>query len=449
MKQLASAVGSRSFRVAKASARVLCFPWRLLFAGRRRRRVWSGVLVVGSALLILGTPTGGRVLSPAQDAARGHMYGLATWEVVNFGSKWFHRLGEILTGRNPSPAHDRAGLERYLEMNARIDQVRTDLDRAAGQRGAEVAALQETLDALKRERRALRDDLEEYLEGVISQVLRDLDIGELGPLTWPPVDFRLDAAPRVLVTSPRDRIERLESVLIDPGIGVPDMEKIERRLLAGHNLAAAVLRTGGVATFPTVVPEGRDLLPTLEVAAHEWLHAYLFFKLLGQAYWRDADMTTLNETLADIFGREVGREAYTRLTGEPPPGPEDPTLDGDTAGTGGDPAEFDFRTFMQATRQRTDELLAAGEVEGAEAYMEQRRLELQGHGTYIRVLNQAYFAFHGTYGESPSSVSPIADQLKELRGHLPDAGALVKALQGVRSYDGFLALLAKYRAPDA
>ena len=53
---------------------------------------------------------------------------------------------------------------------------------------------------------------------------------------------------------------------------------------------------------------------------------------------------------------------------------------------------FDFRAFMRDTRGRTEQLLAAGQVDTAEAYMRARRDELQQHGYVIRKLNQAYFA---------------------------------------------------------
>jgi hypothetical protein len=70
---------------------------------------------------------------------------------------------------------------------------------------------------------------------------------------------------------------------------------------------------------------------------------------------------------------------------------------------------------MRETRLRVDELLGQGKVDEAEAYMEQRRLELQEHGYYIRKLNQAYFSFYGSYAAGSDSVDPIGPQLKELR----------------------------------
>jgi hypothetical protein len=47
--------------------------------------------------------------------------------------------------------------------------------------------------------------------------------------------------------------------------------------------------------------------------------------------------------------------------------------------------------------------------------MEQKRQYLDTRGYHIRKLNQAYFAFHGTYADRPTSISPIGRELKKLR----------------------------------
>ena len=47
--------------------------------------------------------------------------------------------------------------------------------------------------------------------------------------------------------------------------------------------------------------------------------------------------------------------------------------------------------------------------------MENRRQFFVKNGYNIRKLNQAYFAFHGTYADTASSISPIGEQVIELR----------------------------------
>ena len=96
---------------------------------------------------------------------------------------------------------------------------------------------------------------------------------------------------------------------------------------------------------------------------------------------------------------------------------------------------------MGETREVTDEMLADGLIDEAEAYMEARRVELLDHGHNIRKINQAYFAFHGTYAESPSSTSPIARYMWDLREQVDSVGELVKLLRPLRTYMEFEQLL--------
>ena len=70
--------------------------------------------------------------------------------------------------------------------------------------------------------------------------------------------------------------------------------------------------------------------------------------------------------------------------------------------------------------------------------MEERRLLFVENGIFIRKLNQAYFAFHGTYAESPTSVSPIGDQLHSFRNAVPDLGTFIREVSHVSNYDEFL-----------
>ncbi len=76
--------------------------------------------------------------------------------------------------------------------------------------------------------------------------------------------------------------------------------------------------------------------------------------------------------------------------------------------------------------------------------MEARRVELLDHNYQIRKINQAYFAFHGTYAESPSSTSPIARYLWDLREQVDSVGELVKLLRLLGTYNEFEELLVEY-----
>ena len=103
--------------------------------------------------------------------------------------------------------------------------------------------------------------------------------------------------------------------------------------------------------------------------------------------------------------------------------------------------QFDFKNEMHSTRVKVEMLLAEGRISEAETYMEKRRLLFVMNGYTIRKLNQAYFAFHGTYGDSPASVSPIAGQLRLLRDNSSSLGSFIRVVGQFGSYKEFVEYL--------
>lgn len=399
------------------------------------------------ALTLLAEGRDALHLSPAQEAAAPYLYDLVQWQAANFLSKWVHRLATAWPWSSPSEEQRQGELAEYFRLGEQVDRLQSELKEAAarpvGGARARLGELESELKQVRASRLRLRNGVEETLEGAISAVLSEEDIASWGELIFPPVDIRLSEPPKLLVTSPRDRILRTHDVLLDPNVEVPLMEQVEGQLLRGSNLSALVVDLGGLATYPASLLNDQPLLWTLQTSAHEWLHHYLFFRPLGQSMFKSPDLQSLNETVADMAGREIGARAFRRLGGTPPPtsaGEPEADAGGQSAGS------FSLEREMRKTRLRVDELLAKGKVEEAEGYMEQRRLFFAENGAYIRKLNQAYFAFHGTYAESAASVSPIAGQLRRYRNLVPDLGGFIKSLSGVSSYPKFLDELERLEA---
>jgi hypothetical protein len=80
-------------------------------------------------------------------------------------------------------------------------------------------------------------------------------------------------------------------------------------------------------------------------------------------------------------------------------------------------------------------MLAQGQISQVEAYMEQQRLILASHGYLIRKLNQAFFAFYGSYADQPGFENPIADNLKALRGKSTSLAAFVEKASSLTNPD--------------
>ncbi len=87
---------------------------------------------------------------------------------------------------------------------------------------------------------------------------------------------------------------------------------------------------------------------------------------------------------------------------------------------------FDFTSEMRALRRQVEAMLAQGQVEQAEALMAAKRDEFQSKGVLIRRLNQAYFAFHGFYADSPGSIDPIGPKLQTLLERAGSPGEFVR-----------------------
>ncbi|HNO65668.1 MAG TPA: hypothetical protein PKK39_04920, partial [Tepidiformaceae bacterium] len=80
-----------------------------------------------------------------------------------------------------------------------------------------------------------------------------------------------------------------------------------------------------------------------------------------------------------------------------------------------------------------DALLADGKVSEAEQLMDQKREYLNQHGIAIRKINQAYFAFYGTYADSPQSTNPIGPKIEQVWEKTQDVGVFLKLMREVRT----------------
>ena len=274
-------------------------------------------------------------------------------------------------------------------------------------------------------RAPLENEVERIVEGRIDAVLRDLGLNARIPLprtTFPPVDVELAISPQVLVTSPRDVIERRGAELLRPNLALEQAVALEAQTVA-EDLALSVLvvPSGGVATYPAIVSDRSSYGGVLRTSAHEWVHHYLSFYPLGFNYFRDGDLRTINETVADIIGDEVASIVLdrwgdpTRVEAATPPTASQSTVD--------------RSAVLRELRLEVDALLAEGRIEVAEARMAEVRQELEDAGYYIRVINQAYFAWYGTYAARLDATDPLGGYLREVRERTGSLSAFVETIR--------------------
>ena len=93
---------------------------------------------------------------------------------------------------------------------------------------------------------------------------------------------------------------------------------------------------------------------------------------------------------------------------------------------------------MHETRVTTDEMLAAGKIEEAEAYMDARREIFWQNGYAIRKLNQAYFAFYGAYADvpgGPAGEDPVGPAVRALRTQSESLADFVNRISWMTSFE--------------
>ena len=437
-----------------------------------RRRIRRGLLAFFLTLLILSAACEDFRPSTIDLAVASHRYSILTWELGNLPDKWLRKLGNLWPGRAGPPPEERVAQAReffalgqdlgHLKYQLRLAQaVKSPAGESPSEATPEATSeatsegpqealsqaqdLTGRIEEIEERRQALRPQVEALIEGELAAVLTREGITAPWGVPFPPVDAVFGGPPSLLVVSPRDRIYRQHGILLLPGLDDQAREGIEERLFRSENLSALVENTGGLAVYPSVVLDTAGLNYALTVTAHEWLHHWLFFQPLGRNLFKSPELLTLNETTASIAGEELGDLTFTALTGEvvnraPAAAPAESEPEPESKSEP-DPGRFDFTNEMRQTRRRAEELLAEGKIEEAEAYMEERRQNFLANGYNIRKINQAYFAFHGSYATGPGSVSPIGEQLRELRRRSDSVSHFLETVSQFTSYQQFLEYL--------
>lgn len=351
-----------------------------------------GAGLIGFALVLIALAV--------RDLRSGDRFDLVRWELDSFPNRWVAAVGAPFRGRDA----DDEVLRAYFAL-------------APGDPG----------------RAALENDAEHVVEARIATILAELGLNarvDLPGPVFPPVDIELAISPQVLVTSPRSEIRRDGTEVLRPDIEAARSLVIEAQTEADDpEISALVVPSGGIATYPAVVSDRSSYAGVLGTTAHEWVHHYLTFYPLGFNYYRDGDTRTINETIADIVGDEVTRLALDRWG--------DPTRPSDGAAPppsspprGDDAPALDPSAVLRDLRLEVDALLAEGRIQDAERRMAEVRDDLEAAGFRIRRINQAYFAWYGTYAARPDATDPLGAYLREVRERTGSVDAFLATVRG-------------------
>jgi len=335
----------------------------------------------------------------------------------------------------------------YFSLVQEIGRLESEIamQTARGGESADTDALQAELAAKQWE----RDQQENLVENIIRRQAEEvllsqgitLNLPLLRGRVMPPVEFEFQAPPDFLIVSRRDRIDRIGSVSLQPHLGLAQVEEIED-LTDQLGVSSLVVPTGGVGAYPTVIVERTSLDFAIRVVIHEWTHNYLYFHPLGQHYGDSNELTSMNETVAsmveDELSLELARRYYQDIYDRRI---ADMTREQVRSPTQSHEDEFSFNAVMRKTRIRVEGLLELGEVEEAEEYMEQQRQKLVEMGYSLRKLNQAYFAFYGSYSAGrgwAAETNPIGEQMSLLRESSPSLADFLSTVAAMSTYQDLL-----------
>ena len=375
--------------------------------------IFTGLLLI--SLLIASCAPSRDFNTNLNSIVKSHIFSIVKWEARTLPQE----LNQWIIDRQEKIDDEISVVTEYFTYTERIKALRSEIEAAkAGNGETELTSLEHELNSLQEQKTTLASTVERIIEKQIRATLTQQGI--FNPIidlrvNFPPVNFKLAKPPHLLVISPRDRIESMREITLEPKLTLEEMEDIEASV-DELDVSSLVLGLSGLgATYPTFVADEVSLKSTIETTAEEWLHQYLAFKPLGFLYLldltglsRNYDIATMNETLAGMVSTEVGSIVYEKYYSKFEDGAKQNQKEAET--------KFNFNREMREIRKTVDSYLAQGEIERAEEFMEQKRQYLASKGYYIKKLNQAYFAFYGTYADRPAFISPIGLELKQIRG---------------------------------
>jgi len=401
-------------------------------------------VLVSITLLTASNPIAGESVERARAYTRPYEFDYVSWSAEAAMLKLqSSSLG--LPGYLSRESQKQVVIE-YMFLTERIlraeDQLnRTYADPSITDKEAASTRLRAQLDELQQRYDQLAPLAEATLQAQVSTILAEQNLTD-GGQPIPPVLYHTSAVPMGLIISPRDRIEQLANISIQPNMTVDQQAALEDRVDSALNYSSLVVPIGGVGVYPTMIMRTTSLSWLVDTIAHEWTHNYLTLRPLGIKYNATPELRTMNETTASIVGTEIGnlvmKRYYPELVTAAGPSIQLASDKSASANPEGNDPPFDYRSEMHTTRVTVDAMLAAGKIDEAEAYMEARRELFWQNGYAIRKLNQAFFAFHGAYADIPGGAAgedPVGPAVRALREQSSSLADFVNRISWMTSFE--------------
>jgi len=446
---------------------LLRFLRRLIFHAWRAVRWTIGLFLFLMLIQYSSFPLGLRWNAVAVMTS-DHQFDYLAWEIDAIASK----AAQVLWGVQPYMSEeDRSQTVRdYMadmalaqDLENQVNAVFSDPNVSDAQ--AASADLRAERDSLRADLRSRQPLMEAILEGQVAAVLVDEGFGVAGQLI-PPIAMHFTQVPNLLIVSPRDQIRFEVSINLDP-MPIDEIAALEDRIDTAQDVSTLIVPLGGIALYPAMILETSNLRWAIETFSHEWSHHYFFMYPLGLSYDFMGEARIINETVADLFGKEIAQSVMARYYPELVTQAENVTVGTQNRVSAQQQTpDFDFGYAMNQTRMKVDHYMAHiaamerkrdlaeiagsiaitdaytaitdGLIDEVEAYMEARREIFYANGYQIRKLNQAYFAFYGGYQGGIAGIGgedPIGPAVRDIRAMSPTIHDWIVTLRSITSRD--------------
>lgn len=438
-----------------------------------------GVLILVALLVPQEYPVPGAPGTLIAHAISNNYFDFAEW----LGDAWLEKAGQLQTPTQDYLTDEQRSqfvldyMSRLRDWSALERQIRQVYVDAPNQSPESVTQdLRARRDALRAELERRRPTAEAIIQQQIASVLADEGFA-IGGEVFPPIAARITPLPYVLILSPRDEIRRSDGFALQAGLNVDEANRIEDQVLHQANQSGLVTPIGGLAAYPTMILETTDQLWLLQTIAHEWVHNWLDLRPLGYSYLAESPVIrTINETVASLAGDELGLKVMRRyylptlqqehpdlVTPQPLVAPDLTEAAAPPSPPSSAPQSFSFSRALYETRIKVEEILAEArrlkqngqpveaetKIEEAENYMEEQRQFINSHGYSLRKLNQAYFAFYGSYADQPGGAAgkdPTGPNVVALRAYSPSLRQFLDRVSSILTLDDLQQAVADFKA---
>jgi hypothetical protein len=413
----------------------------------RLARALEGIIVVGFAVIMLASsaPRSEHEYDRARAFTRDIEFEYLSW-MLDAARVKLHAGAVGIPGYLDRET-SRVIVADYFHVVQGVVQAEDALNRiysdpAVEDKASAAALIRKRLQELHERQEALAPLAEGVLQSQVARIAADAGLTTLGqPI--PAVLYHTTSVPDALIVSPRGEIRQDANISIRANLPLDQQADLEQRVESELDASALVVPVGGVGVYPTMIMRTTDRSWLASTIAHEWTHNYLELRPLGLLYDHTPELRTMNETTAELVGKELGNQVIHRYySGIGTTALHVPQLIA-LPGRYPDPHDqdsppFDFRKEMHRTRVTVDLLLASGRISEAEDYMERRRRVFVANGFFIRRLNQAYFAFHGAYADTPDGPAgedPVGPAVRALRARSDSLADFVNQIAWMTSFE--------------